>query len=66
MRTIPATFSLNSYDPIREVIWAHEEPQRIDLLYYTQTMVSQRTRDLIDSIPAGDLFSIQAELSKFI
>ena len=50
-KTIPATFSLNSYDPIREVIWAHEEPQRIDLLYYTQTKVSQRVRDVIDAIP---------------
>ncbi len=66
MNTIPATFSLSSYDPIREVVWAHEKPQRIDLIYYRQTMVSQRTRDLIDSIPLGDLFSIQAELSKHI
>lgn len=65
-RTIPATFSLNSYDPIREVIWSHEEPKRIDLLYYTQTMVSQRVRDVIDAIPLGDLSAIQAELSKFI
>jgi len=65
-KTIPATFSLNSYDPIREVIWAHEEPQRIDLLYYTQTKVSQRVRDVIDAIPLWDLSAIQAELSKFI
>ncbi len=50
-RTIPATFSLSSYDPIREVVWSHEEPKRIDLLYYTQTKVSQRVRDIIDSIP---------------
>ena len=64
--TIPATFSLNSYDPIREVIWSHEEPQRMDLLYYTQTKVSQRVRDIIDAIPVGDLNAIQVELSKFI
>lgn len=65
-RTIPATFSLSSYDPIREVVWSHEEPQRIDLLYYTQTKVSQRVRDVIDAIPLWDLSAIQAELSKFI
>lgn len=65
-KTVLATFSLNSYDPIREVIWAHEEPQRIDLLYYTQTKVSQRVRDVIDAIPLWDLSAIQVELSKFI
>lgn len=65
-RTIPATFSLSSYDPIREVVWSHEEPKRIDLLYYTQTKVSQRVRDIIDSIPLWDLCAIQLELSKHI
>lgn len=65
-KTILATFSLNSYDPIREVIWTHEEPTRIDLLYYTQTKVSQRVYDIIVNIPIGDLSAIQAELSKFI
>lgn len=65
-KTILATFSLSSHDPIREVRWAHEEPQRIDLLYYTQTKVSQRVRDIIDNIPLWDLSAIQAELSKFI
>lgn len=64
--SIPATFSLSSYDPVREVVWSHEEPKRIDLLYYTQKMVSQRVRDFIDSIPVWDLSAIQKELSNFI
>lgn len=51
MNEVLATFSLSSYDPIREVVWAHEEPQRIDLIYYRQTKVSQSVRDIIDSIP---------------
>ena len=50
-KTVLATFSLNSYDPVREVVWDHVDPKRIDLLYYTQTKVSQRVRDIIDSIP---------------
>lgn len=62
----PVTFSLNANDPIREVVWAHVEPQRIDMLYYTQKMVSQEVYDLIESIPEGDLYAIQKELSKFI
>lgn len=66
MNEVAATFTLNSYDPIREVIWSHEVPTRIDLLYYTQRMVPQRVRDIIDAIPAGDLSAIQAELSKHI
>lgn len=66
MSDIPATFSLSANDPLREVVWAHVEPQRIDMLYYTQRMVSQRVYDLIESIPTGDLSAIQKELSKFI
>ena len=65
-KVVLATFSLNSYDPIREVVWAHEDPKRIDLLYYTQTKVSQSVRDIIDSIPVWDLYAIQVELSKHI
>lgn len=62
----PVTFSLNANDPLREVVWAHVVPQRIDMLYYTQKMVSQKVYDLIESIPEGDLYAIQKELSKFI
>ena len=66
MNEVLATFSLSSYDPIREVVWAHEKPQRIDLIYYRQTKVSQSVRDIIDSIPLWDLSAIQVELSKHI
>lgn len=66
MNEVAATFTLNSYDPIREVIWSHEAPTRIDLIYYTQKMVSKQVFDIIESIPAGDLSAIQAELSKYI
>jgi len=60
------TLSLHSNDPVRRIEWWFIEPKDIDLLYYTQKLISPEEKARIEEALKGTQESVNRILSLYI